>query len=92
MTVPAVDFVSVAPLPSRIALMEPPSTAKDVPVRVPLLIVAPFFKLTAPTVWLVAPRSTTAVPPSAVSAPVVAPKVPAPAMANNPAVTVVPPS
>ena len=71
--------------------MKPSSTAKDVPARAPLLIVAPFFKLTAPTVWLVVPRSTMAAEPSTVSAPVVAPSVPPTERISEPAVTVVPP-
>ena len=71
--------------------MVPSSTAKEVPVRVPLLIAAPFLKMTAPTVWLVAPKSTMAATPSTVSAPVVAPSVPLPERISEPAVTVVPP-
>ena len=52
-TVPPVVLVRAAPLPARIALIEPLSRAKDVPVRtlvVPVML--PLVRVTAPTVLL----------------------------------------
>ena len=67
-TVPPVVFVNAAPVPPRIAETLPDSTAKEVPVKVPVVpAIEPLCRVTAPTVSLFAPMLNE--PPFTVTAP-----------------------